>query len=129
MGTYGSAMPNGWWVTAEAPIVGSPGSLPGSAEGSRIVARGDGLAVLRAQRQTPASGLEHIAACPGERNAAIVVAYATGAKSYREIAAYFGDGSVTGERMVRSAMQQCENCPRLLLEFCNRSNGALSLGR
>ncbi|MEA3277848.1 MAG: helix-turn-helix domain-containing protein [Pseudomonadota bacterium] len=39
----------------------------------------------------------------------MVAAYATGAYSYREIAAHFGVHLATVERVVRGAMQQCEN--------------------
>ncbi|MEA3275746.1 MAG: helix-turn-helix domain-containing protein [Pseudomonadota bacterium] len=39
----------------------------------------------------------------------MVAAYATGAYSYREIAAHFGVHLATVGRIVRGAMQQCEN--------------------
>ena len=70
---------------------------------------GDTLSVPRAQRRPPPPPLSEIAARPGGRNAAIVAAYATGAYSYREIAEYFGVHLATVGRLVRGAMQQCEN--------------------
>ena len=71
--------------------------------------RGDVLTVPRAQRRPPAPSLAEIAASHEERNAAIVSAYATGAYSYREIAAQFNIHLATVGRIVRKAMQQCEN--------------------
>lgn len=70
---------------------------------------GDALSVPKAHRRPPAPSLEAIAARHQERNGAIVAAYATGAYSYREIAAYFGVHLATVGRIVRGAMQQCEN--------------------
>ena len=70
---------------------------------------GDVLSVPRTQRRAPASPLAEIVADNRDRNAAIVVAYSTGAYSYREIAGYFGIHLATVGRIVRRAMLQCEN--------------------
>jgi DNA-directed RNA polymerase specialized sigma24 family protein len=70
---------------------------------------GDRLSVPQAQRRPPAAPLVQIAERSAGRNAAIVAAYATGAYSYREIAAYFGVHLATVGRTVRAAMQQYEN--------------------
>jgi len=67
---------------------------------------GDALTVPRAQRRAPAPSIADIAASHEERNAAIVAAYATGAYSYREIAAYFNIHLATVGRVVRVAMLQ-----------------------
>jgi len=75
----------------------------------RAQARGDTLTIPQAQRRPPAPSLEEIAARNRERNVAMVAAYATGAYSYREIAAYFGVHLATVGRVVRAAMQQSEN--------------------
>ncbi|MEN8130092.1 MAG: helix-turn-helix domain-containing protein [Pseudomonadota bacterium] len=61
------------------------------------------------QRRSPAPSLADIAVSHGERNAAIVAAYATGAYSYREIAEHFGIHLATVGRIVRRAMLQSEN--------------------
>ena len=70
---------------------------------------GDTLSVPRAQRRPPAPPLAQIARDCGERNAAIVAAYATGAYTYRDIAEHFGVHLATVGRLVRRGMQQCEN--------------------
>lgn len=70
---------------------------------------GDELTVPEAQRRPPPPRLVEIAASHEERNAAIVSAYATGAYSYREIAEHFNVHLATVGRIVRRAMQQCEN--------------------
>jgi putative transposase len=70
---------------------------------------GDTLSVPQAQRRPPALPLAQIARHSGERNAAIVTAYATGAYTYREIAEHFGVHLATVGRCVRRGMQQCEN--------------------
>jgi REP element-mobilizing transposase RayT len=70
---------------------------------------GDALSVPQVQRRLPAPPLADIAARHGERNAAIVAAYATGAYSYREIAEHFSLHLATVGRIVRRAMQRCEN--------------------
>lgn len=70
---------------------------------------GDALTVPQAQRRPPAPSLADIAAGHRERNAAIVAAYATGAYSYREIAAHFSVHLATVGRIARTAMQRCEN--------------------
>jgi len=70
---------------------------------------GDALSVPQAQRRPPAPSIADIAARHEGRNAAIVAAYATGAYSYREIAAHFGIHLATVGRIVRNTMQQCEN--------------------
>ncbi len=69
-------------------------------------AAGDGLSVPKAQRRKPAPPLHEIMAAHADRNAAIVAAYATGAYSYREIAAHLGIHLATVGRIVRSAMLQ-----------------------
>ena len=71
--------------------------------------QGDVLTVPQAQRRPPAPALADIAAGHRDRNTAIVAAYATGAYNYREIAGYFGVHLATVGRIVRHAMQQCEN--------------------
>ena len=48
--------------------------------------------------------------------------YATGAYSYREIAAYLGGHLATVERIVRKTMQRCENVPRVVIPTCRRLN-------
>ena len=70
---------------------------------------GDTLSVPQAQRRPPAPPLAQIAQERGERNAAIVAAYATGAYTYREIAEHFGVHLATVGRLVRRGMQECEN--------------------
>ena len=70
---------------------------------------GDALTVPLVQRRPPAPSLADIAASHGERNAAIVAAYATGAYSYREIAEHFDIHLATVGRIVRGGMLQCEN--------------------
>ena len=70
---------------------------------------GDTLSVPQAQRGPPAPPLAQIAQDSGERNAAIVAAYATGAYTYREIAEHFGVRLATVGRLVRRGMQQSEN--------------------
>jgi REP element-mobilizing transposase RayT len=71
--------------------------------------QGDELSIPRGQRRSPAPSLAEIAANAGDRNAAIVAAYATGAYSYKAIAEYFGIHLATVGRVVRPAMQQREN--------------------
>ena len=70
---------------------------------------GDKLTVPQVQRRPPAPSLAVIVAHHSDRDGAIVAAYATRAYSYREIAAYFGVHLATVGRIVRKAMQQCEN--------------------
>jgi REP element-mobilizing transposase RayT len=70
---------------------------------------GDEGTVPLAQRRPPPPPLEEIAAQYGDRNAAIAAAYATGAYSYREIAAHFGIHLATVGRVVRRAMLKCKN--------------------
>jgi REP element-mobilizing transposase RayT len=76
---------------------------------SKLQIDGDRLTVPRAQRRPPALSLAKIAARHKDRNRAIVAAYASGAYSYREIAAYFNIHLATVGRVVRSSMLQCEN--------------------
>ena len=71
--------------------------------------QGDVLTVPRAQRRPSAPALADIVAAHRDRNTAIVAAYATGAYSYREIVEHFGVHLATMGRIVRQAMQQCEN--------------------
>ena len=78
---------------------------------SKAQIAGDTLSVPQAQRGPPAPPLAQIAQDSGERNAAIVAAYATGAYTYREIAEYFGVHLATVGRLVRTGVQQCENWP------------------
>ena len=74
---------------------------------SKAQARGDELTVRRAQRRSPAPSLATIAAIHGQRNAAIVTAYATGAYSYRETAEHFSIHLTTVGGIVRTAMLRC----------------------
>ena len=67
--------------------------------------QGDALPIPRAQRRPPPSSLADIAARHPTRNAAIIAAYATGAYTYKEIAAYFGIHLASVGRIVREAMQ------------------------
>lgn len=76
---------------------------------SKAQLKGDALTVPQVQRRPPAQSLDVIAASHGERNVAIVAAYATGAYSYRKIAEHFGIHLATVGRITRGAMQQCEN--------------------
>jgi len=76
---------------------------------SKLQIDGDRLTVPRAQRRAPAPSLAKITARHKDRNRAIVAAYASGAYSYREIAAYFNIHLATVGRVVRSSMLQCEN--------------------
>jgi hypothetical protein len=69
---------------------------------------GDPRSVPQAQRRPPASPLGQIVRDSGERNAAMVAAYATDASTYREIAEHFGAHLATGGRLVRRGMQQCK---------------------
>src|SRR5699024_4845407 len=70
--------------------------------------RGDALSVPHRQRRAPAATLDEIARRHPQRDDAIVAAYATGAYSYREIAAYHGVHLTTVGRVVRKRwMQQC----------------------
>lgn len=71
---------------------------------TKVQVDGDRLTVPQIQRRTPAPILADIAARHEERNAAIIAAYATGAYSYREIAAYFNIHLATVGRIVRSGM-------------------------
>jgi len=74
---------------------------------SRI--EGDRLSVPQPQRRPPPPSLEQIEERSANRNAAIATAYATGAYTYREIAAYFGVHLATVGRIVRAEVQQYEN--------------------
>ena len=67
------------------------------------------MTVPQAQRRPPAPTLADIVAGHPDRNTAIVVAHATVAYSYREIAEHFGVHLATVGRIVRSVMQQSEN--------------------
>ena len=71
---------------------------------SKMQVDGDILSVPQAQRRPVPPSLENIAKSYGERNAAIVAAYGSGAYSYREIADYFGIHLSTVGRIVRSKM-------------------------
>jgi putative transposase len=73
--------------------------------------KGDTLSVPQAQRRRPPPSLAQIAERAGGRDPAIVAAYATGAHTYREIAAYFGVHLATVGRLARRKMQQCGHCP------------------
>lgn len=70
---------------------------------------GDRLSVPAAQRRPPPPSLAQIAEHAADRDAAIVAAYATGAYTYREIAAHFGVHLATVGRLVRRRMQRREN--------------------
>lgn len=63
--------------------------------------QGDELSIPKRQRRAPARSLAEIAAANPHRNDAIVAAYATGAYSYQEIAAYHGLHLATVGRIVR----------------------------
>jgi putative transposase len=76
---------------------------------AQIQVKGDLLSIPQAHRRPPPPSLKQIEAQNKERNPAIVAAYATGAYSYREIAEHFGVHLATVGRIVRKAMQQCEN--------------------
>jgi DNA-directed RNA polymerase specialized sigma24 family protein len=76
---------------------------------SRAHVAGDNLTNSQAQRRPPPSSPAEIAAHHGERNAAIVAAYVTGAYSYRQIAEHFGIHLATVGCIVREAIIQCEN--------------------
>lgn len=73
---------------------------------SRANIKGDTVAIPRGQRCPPPPSLAEIAARHGERNAAIVAAYATGAYSYRQIAEHFGIHLTTVGRIVRGSTQR-----------------------
>jgi putative transposase len=70
---------------------------------------GDRLSVPLAPRLPPAPSLGQSAQDGGERDAAMVGAYATGAHAYRESAEHFGDHLATVGPLVRRGMQQSEN--------------------
>jgi hypothetical protein len=76
---------------------------------------GDTLSVPQAQRRRPPPSLAQIAERAAGRDPAIVTAYATGAYTYREIAAYFGVHLATVGRLVRRAMQKCADAAPLTL--------------
>ncbi len=65
--------------------------------------QGDELSISRAQHRAPAPALAKIAAKHHEHNDA---AYATGAYSYREIAAYYGLPLATVDRVIRGQILQ-----------------------
>ena len=67
----------------------------------KVGIQGDKLSIPRAQRRAPAPTLEKIDAKYRERNDTIYAAYATGAYSYREIAAYYGLHLATVGRIIR----------------------------
>ena len=69
---------------------------------SRVAVAGDAATVPRVQRRPPPLPLAALAA--PRRDAAMVAAYATGARCYREIAEYFGVHLATVGRIVRKAM-------------------------
>jgi REP element-mobilizing transposase RayT len=71
--------------------------------------KGDAASVPQVQRRVAAPELAEISAAHPDRNGAIVAAYTSGAYSYREIAEHFGIHLATVGRIVRKAMQQCEN--------------------
>lgn len=72
--------------------------------------RGDVLSIPKRQRRAPPPSLAQIDAASTDRNSAIVAAYATGAYSYREIAAFYKLHLATVGRIVRNHwMLQCEN--------------------
>jgi hypothetical protein len=74
----------------------------------KAVPQGDARSIPRAQRRSPAPSLAAIAAKHRERDTAIATAYATGAYSYREIAAHFDLHLATVGRIIRGRMQQKE---------------------
>ena len=74
----------------------------------RAKPQGDTLTIPRAHRRAPAPSLATLAAKHPDRDTAIASAYATGAYSYREIAAHFGVHLATVGRIIRARMLQCE---------------------
>lgn len=70
----------------------------------RIGAQED-VNIPRAQRRPPPPSLEEIERKHGQRNAAMVAAYATGGYSYQQIGAYFGVHFTTVAKVVRQAKQ------------------------
>jgi len=70
---------------------------------------GDARTVPKSQRRPPVQALAEIASNHNGRNAAISAAYATGDYSYREIAEHFKIHLATVGRIVRKAMQRCED--------------------
>lgn len=71
---------------------------------------GDKLSVPNRQRRAPPATLELISQQYPQRNDAVLAAYATGAYSYRDIAAFHHVHLSTVGRIVRrNLMQQCEN--------------------
>ena len=65
---------------------------------------GDAMPIPHAQRRPPPSSLADIAARHPTRNAAINAAYACGAYTYKDIAAYFGIHLASVGPIVREAM-------------------------
>jgi putative transposase len=70
----------------------------------RIGAQED-VNIPRAQRRPPPPFLEEIERKHGQRNAAMVAAYATGGYSYQQIGAHFGVHFTTVAKVVRQAKQ------------------------
>lgn len=70
----------------------------------RIGAQED-VNIPRAQRRPPPPSLEEIERKHGQRNAAMVAAYATGGYSYQQIGAHFGVHFTTVAKVVRQAKQ------------------------
>lgn len=72
--------------------------------------RGNELTVPKRQRRAPAASLDEIARQHPQRDDAIEAAYATGAYTYNDIAAYHDVHPATVGRVVRKRwMQQCGN--------------------
>lgn len=71
--------------------------------------QGDELSIPRAQRRAPAPSLARIEAKHGERDDAIVAAYATGSYSYGQIAEHFDLHLATVGRIIRKRMLRSEN--------------------
>lgn len=73
----------------------------------RIGAQED-VNIPRAQRRPPPPSLEEIERKHGQRNAAMVAAYATGGYSYQQIGAHFGVHFTTVAKVVRQARQDAQ---------------------
>ena len=63
----------------------------------------DEFSVPKLQRRAPAASLAAIEASHADRNEAMIAAHASGAYSYREIAAHFGMHPASVGRIVRRA--------------------------
>ena len=76
---------------------------------SKAVVHGDALSIPKVQRWRSPPSLQTISRGHRRRNDAIIVAYATGAYSDREIAEYRGLHLATIGRIIRKSLLQGEN--------------------